>query len=463
MAHTRTPRDSVMFGAVDRRSFVRPFALLLALVPLLTAARAHAGNDDELFVGNQAALMGGAVSATVRDSSATWYNPAGLGSAERDQVDVSATVYTLRLYHSPVFIQSADGSATSGSVTELVVAPAQVAFVRRLRTGLALGVGYFVPRSTNYTLRESLRSGPASQPSDWQVAVALADTQHIGAVALGYAAAPGLRLGASLIGGYGSASNAFMMFGSTSRDSAIRALSSASLIGTQSRLTVELGLGMQLDLGDHLRIGVSLRSPALLLALGTDNLVNIAAGALDDAGSGTLSSQPRHNTTSAGLDIWRAGRAALAVTYRYAGGLISAELDLQPPLRRARLNLDRDGLVNVRLGIYHSISPAVALGFGLFSDRSSQPVSWQVLSVRGDFYGATAGVEYNHEHLLAANERASSLVFSSVFALRYAYSPGDFGTLTVDPTHLPEAPFSSKPGELTVHELGLYVGSGLRF
>jgi hypothetical protein len=132
-------------------------------------------------------------------------------------------------------------------------------------------------------------------------------------------------------------------------------------------------------------------------------------------------------------------------------------------LRRARLSLDRDGVVNARIGLYHSVSRAFALGMGLFTDRASQAIRWQILSVRGDFYGATAGIEYSNEHLLAPGERASSLVFNSVFALRYAFSPGDFGTLLVDPDRLIDSPFGSTEGTLTVHELGLYVGSGLRF
>ncbi|MDD9941971.1 MAG: hypothetical protein OXU20_13080, partial [Myxococcales bacterium] len=70
--------------------------LLLSCWPLSTA---HAGNDDEFFVGQQAALTGGAVTASVRDGSAAYYNPAGLGAIERATVDVSASVYALR-YHS---------------------------------------------------------------------------------------------------------------------------------------------------------------------------------------------------------------------------------------------------------------------------------------------------------------------------------------------------------------------------
>ena len=40
-------------------------------VCLTASLPARAGNDDEIFVGNQAAMTGGAVSATVSDSSAT--------------------------------------------------------------------------------------------------------------------------------------------------------------------------------------------------------------------------------------------------------------------------------------------------------------------------------------------------------------------------------------------------------
>jgi len=427
-------------------------ACLACLLPLLAAGAARAGNDDELFVGNHAAMLGGAVSATVNDSSATWYNPAGLGAAERDQVDISGTVYTLRLYHSPIFIQSLDGAATSGGVGEFVVAPAQVAYVRRLRPGLALGLGYFVPRSTNYALRESLAAGSAAQPSSWQVAIAVAETQHIGAAGLGYELARGVRIGASLIGGYGSSSHAFMLYGSSAS-----AASSANLIGTQSRISVELGLGLQLELG-RLRIGVSVRSPELLLHLGSDALTNRVTV---DAGS--LDTQARQPETSEGLGLWRSGRAGLALAYRHGAGHVSAELDVQPPLRRAGLGLYRETLVNARIGLYHTLSRAFALGFGLFTDRASQAVSWQVVSLRGDFYGATAGLEYSNEHLLAPGERASSLSFTTVFALRYAYSDGQFGTLLVDAAKLSGSPFGSSEGTLRVHELGLYVGSGLRF
>jgi hypothetical protein len=56
-------------------------------------------------------MSSGAVSATVTDGSATWYDPAGLGAIDRDQVDVSGTVYTLRFYSASDFIAARSGES----------------------------------------------------------------------------------------------------------------------------------------------------------------------------------------------------------------------------------------------------------------------------------------------------------------------------------------------------------------
>src|SRR5262245_24565974 len=114
------------------RMSLRAWCWIGAIGCSLLPRAALAGNDDELLVGNQAAMLGGAVIATVNDSSATWYNPAGLGNVDRDQFDVSATAYTLRSYTVPKFLSTPSGAYANGSVTEFVVAPTQIAYVRRL-------------------------------------------------------------------------------------------------------------------------------------------------------------------------------------------------------------------------------------------------------------------------------------------------------------------------------------------
>ena len=67
-----------------------------ATLLLLLARPAYAGNEDEILLGNDAALMGGAITATTADGSALWYNPAGLAASRLDAVDVSANAFTAR-------------------------------------------------------------------------------------------------------------------------------------------------------------------------------------------------------------------------------------------------------------------------------------------------------------------------------------------------------------------------------
>jgi opacity protein-like surface antigen len=441
------------------------------IVAFLASPRfARAGNDDELFVGNEAAMVGGAISATVKDSSSTWYNPAGLGAVERDQVDISATVYTLRLYRVPNFISATTGESDDGAVTEFVVAPSQIAYVRRLKAGLSLGLGYFMPRSENYVLRESLTAGRSAERSQWQIAASVAEAQHAGVAALGYAVSDRIRIGASLIGGYAASTQSASLFGSVQQDRQPAAATSTTVIGTNSRVTLQLGLGMQLDLTESLVLGISLRGPELLLNDSADSSTNAIVTSRRDPTMPVLVTSAGQLTGAHGIDLTKAGRAGLALAYRFERGWVSAEVDIQPNLRREAIGVERRTLVNGRVGLYYAVLPTIALGVGLFSDRASEVKNWEFVSGAGDFYGATLGFEFSNEHLLAPTEPVKSLIFTSVFAIRYAHSDGNFGLTVTDPSKIEtwdeddeNGPFGTKKGDLNVDEIGLYVGSGLRF
>jgi len=440
-----------------------PTSAVFSLV--LFGSNARAGNDDELFVGNRAAMSGGAVSATVTDSSAIWYNPAGLGAAERAQIDVSGTAYTVRFYSAPRFLSTAGGPSKDGAVTEFVSIPTQIAYVRRLGPAVSLGVGYFVPHASNFVLREQLDVGGAGSGSQWQVAGTFADVQHTAAAALGFALSPRVRIGFSLIGGYAAATQALSLFGAVQENGATRASFTQTAIGTESRLSLEAGIGLQVDLTPELSIGVSGRSPRVELYENTDVTVNMGGSTLLGQ-MPMLSAMAVHPSTHhRAPDLLRAGRAGVAVAYRYGFGWASAEMDVQPGLYRAEVGVNRKAVVNARLGVYHPVLPSVAIGAGLFTDRTPDAATESLLSGGGDFYGGSLGIELNSEHHLAESEPVDSLVFSTVFALRYAFSNGDFGRALVDPGALASSgePFQEAHGTLRTHELGFYVGSALQF
>jgi hypothetical protein len=436
-------------------------AMVVCAAIISMAARARAGNDDELFVGNQAAMSGGAVAAIVTDASATWYNPAGLGGVTRDQIDVSGTVYTLRLYSVHDFLSTTTGQGEDGSVTEFVSVPSQIAYVRRIAPGVSLGLGYYVPHASNFVLREGLTSGRATARSQFQIGLAVADTQHTAGAGLGIALAPNVRIGVSLIGGYSASTQSLLLFGSLTHNGETQALSSSTAIGTTSRISLESGLGLQVDLTPHFALGVFGRTPRVQLHASQDVIRNQNGAVLD--ATAPLNSVAQESVASEGIELLRAGRVGVSLAYRHAHGWVAAEFDVQPGLRDSAADVDRKLMWNARVGVYQLIVPHVALGAGLFSDRTPDRIQQSLLYGSGDFYGVSTGIELSNEHLLAQSEPVDSLVFTSVFALRYAFSAADFGRAVADPDQITTQPFSAARGTLRVHEIGLYVGAGLNF
>jgi hypothetical protein len=100
-------------------------------------------------------------------------------------------------------------------------------------------------------------------------------------------------------------------------------------------------------------------------------------------------------------------------------------------------------------------------GAGLFTDHSWEPDPSEAWVDQVDYYGVATGI-YFETPLTLADASTSSLVFTSTFALRYALGVGTTLRAVADP-----AGIHTDPGhvaiDLTFHELGLHIGSGLRF
>ncbi|MGC4088790.1 MAG: hypothetical protein QM756_12995 [Polyangiaceae bacterium] len=343
---------------VTTRHCFRSSVLGLGLALGLAATPARAGNEDEFFVGNRAAMTAGAVTATVSDGSAAFSNPAGLANSERSRLDVSASVYCLRLYRAPRFLTADGGASQDVSVSEFVAIPTEVAYQRRLAEGVALGLGYFVPRSSDFVLRANLDVPSQELSSSSGLNMRQSRTDYLFVAALGLKMAPWLRFG---FGGAASLENevdAASVFGTVRRDGMSVKSRQVDQFLTAWVVGIELSAGMQFEVTPELVLGVTLRSPRLRVWQSLDGRSNASSAA-------TLPSQTLHAESFAATDAGaalafvRAGRYIGGMALRLGAGTLNADIDAQPGLVNAKEGIDRLFTLNARVGYSYEIQSAL--------------------------------------------------------------------------------------------------------
>ncbi|MBM4363948.1 MAG: hypothetical protein FJ104_14810, partial [Deltaproteobacteria bacterium] len=101
-----------------------------------------------------------------------------------------------RHYAVPRLLAASNGASAAGDVTELIIVPTALSYVRPLGANARIGFGLFTPRANDLILRDDLDAGTDGR---WTVAQAAYDRTTHGGVGVGWTALEGLRLGASLL------------------------------------------------------------------------------------------------------------------------------------------------------------------------------------------------------------------------------------------------------------------------
>lgn len=448
--------------------------LFVALVGL-AAAPASAGNRQPFFLGNDAAMTGGALTAVTDDAAAAWYNPAGLGAIGRAKIDVSASAFVLRVRTLPGVLKTDLPSSVESadlSSTKLLSVPSALVYARNVGGGVTLAFGVFVPYQEAADARTTLRTEDVTRVGepftyDQHLDFSMKSSEYHLGFAAGWQVAPTLRLGASLVGIYASLSQSVRFWvdlEAPGKDASARAVALREQGDDVSGLGGYGVVSLQWELAPGWLLGAVVRTPGLMFKRWADQttLSLSAATGTDQPPSAALDYDEQEPSDS-DVHMVTPLSMTLALGYRTKGGWFGVEGDVELPLENVDLGIDTRLLWNLRVGGRFQLTDHVHAGLGVFTDRSNAPEPEDLAATHVDFYGLTLGVELRSPHALQDKPDPEALVFSTTIALRYAYGVGRSGGVMFKPLADPSENIESFTTDVHFNELALHIGSTLYF
>lgn len=423
---------------------------------LVVPALVHAGNTDGVLLGNDAAITGGAVTATVRSGSSLWYNPAGLMNIMEQTLDLSATAYAIRMYRIPKALETTDGQAADADINEVLIIPAALSYVRPIAGGARLGIGIFTPALGDFSQRTSLEFvDDNGLYQKYKVASQNEVAFYHGVLGVAFGAGSKVRLGFTGHLLYVSVTESSQVGVGFKEDPTLPtsiANGAASFLTSLSGVGFRFGAGLQWDIDRHVTLGATFQT-ASWLVFASSSSSSVDAFNSTDPEIGLNFTSEESDIREALFDEIEPYRLRLGLAYRFNGGWVDFDADIQW--------WSEGVFVNGRVGTLFDVSKMFRVGVGAFTDRRVSRADPEIYGDSAiDFYGASAGIEISNSKKFDPSEGVEGITFGTTVGVRYALGVGDVVGLL-----LPTATAAStlQKVNITVHELSVHVGGDLRF
>lgn len=435
-------------------------AFLLAAIPRV----AQAGNLDAFYLSGDAALQAGAITADVSGGGAAWYNPAALSTLRGLRFDVSVNGYAVRFGGTASLDPAVPGAEVARfDRLDFNVVPTALTITRRFKH-FGAAIGAFVPTQSASALRTRFwipaPGGGRDVSFDYSYdATSRVQSYHLGA-AVGFDTGKNLSLGGAFLVTYQTLADQL----STSlitNEGGLTYLQNTHYTLDSVQVGAEFVAAMRYKFLETWRLGLVMRSPALLLGEHTQIVET-----LQTANGSTASGQ---NGFSEALTL----STAIISPFRFHAGLSH---DFSPEFRGAidtslLLPFENDlfslrPTFNARVGVRRVLSDYLAIGGGVFTDRSPNQAPTAFQDSQIDFYGGTIAVEIARDYGIYAEnkvpfERARALRFATTIGLSYAIGTGM--VMQAQVSTAPGGGINSDPIPQSVlaHELTLHIGSAV--
>lgn len=440
--------------------------ILLALVANSTiAARARAGNLDSFYLSNDAPLQGGAITADVSGGGSIWYNPAGLANMAGLRLDVSASAYTLRLGGEPDISAAEDRGAqvTRMTTTDFQIVPSALTLTHEIG-GVGLGFGVFVPRQSSTFLRVRVDQPETRSTTEFDLLVDYHDRvqEYYAGPSAAFSVAPHVDVGAALFVHYrNELASGFL--NADYEQGAERVTSTRHSTLDWQQVALQLVAGVQLEPSPVWHIGFTVRGPSFrvfnIRQLVDVQTTSVAGG---DSAEAPATSRVFHEDFGFASAVVGPPRFHGGLSYTRDTTRLAFDLNYQLPLYSAALGIDSAAVLNARVGLREQVTPTLALGGGVFSDRSPVDGPLELAERRIDYYGLTLAADLTSHYGVSSRKGQpysppTPLVFGTTLALSYALGLG-----TLQQAHIgSDASVEGRRTDLLVHELSLHFGGWL--
>lgn len=412
---------------------------------------------DAFYLSGDAALIGGAITATARGGGAAWYNPAGLGHLRGLRLDASVNGYTLAFGGQPDIVTSNPNAELERLTSlDLTVVPAALTATAKFgKFGVALGV--FVPSQSVQIIRTKVEiDEPEEQLAFAYDLYSRYQEYHVGP-SMGWSPWSDLTLGASALVTYRTLEHSADVFSSVN----------PGRVGVQSHYTrdwiqvgLEFILGLQWRLSRSLRMGAVVRMPALRLG---QDLQEVTA-TVTSVGQNLETNVDFSQNLGLEASIVAPARFHTGFAYDIADWRLAVDGSLQLPMKNQSLDIDLRPVVNARLGATKQINDTMAAGGGIFTDRSPNRTPTTFGQTQLDFYGLTGSFTFGKLYQVLSRgsdvfKEPQGLLFQTTISLSYALGLGTIVSAEVNSSETSPISYQDVPARIVAHEISVHLGS----
>lgn len=436
---------------------VRLLWLLIALA--FVTKRAHAEVATLELLGEQASVMGGAVTASSRGGSSIWYNPARLsfGSGETVTFAVSGVGVVYRRYNLPNVLTTSE-QAYGAKSNELVTLPRATTLVIRARDKLYWGVGLFTPARQQVVLQAGSASSDSADTAYNSVSAELRRNSYHLVGAVSYDVNERLSVGVSV----SYVTYTFYQSYQTNSAQYDRDSGEAMAVFTQTSRQDNIGYGLRgtagisFRLSENFHLGASLASPSWMF------FTNVAS---EDSQAEALAGAPAPGFTGrlrnhAGLERDRPEPATARVGISFTSPSVLVELDADGSVgaSSANFNVTKQANGNLRAGALFALKPKLRIGFGVFTDleQRDKPL-YKLGDTRTRGIGGTCGINFVSKLPGAvAKDKDKQGSYAITLAGRYTHLKGDVLSLAVTESGQADG-LTLTPTSAVVHEVAVQL------